>query len=224
MRTERPAALALGLMMLVVSGCEEPPPQHQSHWFPEGGPASEWKVKTTVDSSGRVREVPKTRPKKESKPVRYKPDTEIVSPILNARGNWTVRVAFYHPNPEKRLSALHYANNHARALIKQGYEAYITDILSLTIVSIGSYNDKRDPKLLETWREAYDAWLKLHGGQKSGFRRHMEEFYGNRTVFGDQPWPVSIIDLQVKMKGAYNIPITEEDKRRHREYMRKGKR
>ena len=46
----------------------------------------------------------------------------------------------------------------------------------------------------------------------------MEKFYGDKTVFGDQPWPVSIIDLQIKMKGAYKIPLTEEDKALYREY------
>ncbi len=151
----------------------------------------------------------------------YKPDSEVVSPILNARGNWTVRLAFYNPTPDKGLSALYYANQHARELRRKGYDAYVTDLISKAIVTVGAFDSENDPKLVELWRQSYEDWMKIYGGHKSPFRESMEQFYGNKTVFGDQPWPVSIIDLQIKMKGAYKIPLTEEDKQRYKDYISK---
>jgi len=204
---------------VLLIGCYVEQTTKRKDFFDDSHP---WAVSapTTVQAPGQPPRPVAAKPTEPEKaePVQYKPDTEIVSPILEARGNWTLRMAFFNPNEKKKLSALHYANDFARNLIKKGYDAYVTDLISLAIVSIGSYDDPRDEELTKIWRMAYEEWLAIHGGRKSHFRQEMERFYGGKTVFGDQPWPVSIIDLQVKMKGAYKIPLTEEDKRRHKEY------
>jgi len=151
--------------------------------------------------------------------VAYKPDKEIVHPILEAKGNWTVRMAFYSPVPKKQLTALHYANNHCRTLRKRGYEAYVTDFIVKAIVSIGSFDDPHDPELERIWREAYEGWLELHGGRKSTFRQTYEQWYSGKTVFGDHPTPVSILDLQMKMMSAYQMEPTAEQKARYKKYL-----
>lgn len=233
MTIERFAALAgVFATAVLLVGCEEAPPPRRSSFLQD----NPWVVKkpwetakagsnpvvqpggssSTVAASPGVADAHTSGP-----PVAYKPDTEIVSPILEAKGNWTVRLAFYNPAPDKGLSALYYANQHARTLIKQGYPAYVTDLISKAIVSVGAFDSENDPKLLEMWRGAYEDWLKIYGGRKSPFREEMERFYGGQTVFGDQPWPVSIIDLQIKMKGAWKIPLTEQDKQRYKEYISK---
>jgi len=155
--------------------------------------------------------------------VKMQADEKIVNPILDARGNWTVRVAWTYCNLTTKRSALSYANELAESLQKKGYRPYVTDFLTRAIVSVGAWDDPQDPELKRVWKEMYDAWLEVHGGHKSGFRAAMEGFYGKDTPFGDHPMPVSIIDLQVKMKGAYGIELTEDDKRRYKEY-REGRR
>ncbi|HUW55017.1 MAG TPA: hypothetical protein VMZ92_00120 [Planctomycetota bacterium] len=218
MRIQQLTLVVLLAAIPVFAGCgggEAPPPKRTP--FLHDNP---WVVKAPTEAPPAPGAPPAPPPEKpKPKPVTYKPDTEVVHPIFEANGKWTVRVAFYNPNPRKKLSALHYANDHCRTLRRQGYEAYVTDLISLAIVSVGSFSDDRDPKLVDTWREAHEAWLKLRGGKKSTFQEDMDRHYGGRTVFGDQPRPVSIIDLQVKMKGVYKIPLTEEDKRRHKEYL-----
>ena len=216
------AASALAIA-LIAAGCEEPPPPRKKN-FLEDNP---WVVKKPWEkgtgagtaanpATGQIGPAP-------AKPLVFKADTEIVSPILNATGKWTIRLAFYHPEPDKQLSALFFANQHARELRKKGYDAYVTDLIGLAIVSVGSFDDERDPKLVELWRECYEDWTKIFGGRKSAFRESMEQFYGDKTVFGDQPWPVSIIEMQVKMKAAYKIDLTEDDKRRYKEFVNRNR-
>jgi hypothetical protein len=227
MNVRRWAATALGVTVLAAAGCgggEAPPPRRTS--FLEDNPWVVKKPDTGVVTPGEpgapVRSItPKERPKAPE----FKPDSEsqVVHPIFEADGKWTVRVAFYHADQTTGLSALHYANEAARRMRKNGYEAYVTDFQSLAIVSLGSFKDEHDPELLSLWKSAYEDWLKIRGGQKSEFRKQMEEFYGENTVFGDQPWPVRIIELQVKMKAAYKIPLTDDDKRRYEEFMKARK-
>ena len=152
--------------------------------------------------------------------VAPKPDDPIEWPIWAAKGKWTVRLAFYNPTPDKGFSALHYANIHAHALREKGYDAYITDLITKAIVTVGSFENSNDPKLVEIWRQGYEDWTKIYGGRVSPFRESMQRFYGNNTVFGDQPMPVSIIELQVAMKNAYHVPLTDEDKARYQEFMK----
>jgi hypothetical protein len=212
MEARRLAAAAFSLVVLAAAGCgESPPPRKPS--FLEDNP---WVVKSATVETGRSTPAKSPEP---PKPAEFKPDSEIVSPILDAKGKWTVRLIFFYPDVKAGLSGLHYANNHARTLRQKGYEAYVTDLVSFAIVSIGSFNDERDPELIKIWRESYEDWLKIRGGRKSAFREEMERFYGEKTVFGDQPWPVSIIELQVQMKGAYKIPLTEEDKKRYKDFL-----
>jgi len=212
-----PLVVAAFLLLPTAIGCYEPIQETRKGWFTEDHP---WVVKGSGTPSVEPgRPTPPAKPPEPPKPVEFKPDTEIVSPILEAKGKWTVRLAFYYDDEQRRLTALHYANNHARTLRQNGFEGYVTDLPGSAIVSVGSFDDERDPELLKLWREAYDEWLKMHGGRKSGFREKMEEFYGEKTVFGDQPWPVSIIELQVQMKARYNIPLTEEDKIRYKDYL-----
>ena len=227
------AALGLAALLAALSGCTEPQqPQRQSflHNNPwtvkkpgEGRTGSNSVVTTPAGTPGMATTQDPTAGylAAQAPGTAYKADTEIVSPIINCRGNWTVRLAFYNPDPQKKLTALYFANQHVRNLCKQGYDAYVTDLVSKAIVSVGSFENENDPKLLETWRQAYDDWMKIYGGRKSPFRESMEQFYGNKTVFGDQPWPVAVIDLQIKMKGAYHIPLTDDDKRRYKDYIGK---
>ena len=207
--------LVLVAFLLVLSGvvgCNQPPPPpKQSHWLQRA--PSGWLAKGGTTQARQVQAAEKP------KPVAYKPDKEIVHPILGVQGNWTVRLAFYSPNPKKRLTALHYANNHCRALRKQGYEGYVTDFIVKAIVSIGSFDDPRDPELERIWREAYEGWLKLHGGRKSAFRRTFEQWYAGKTVFGDHPRPISIIRLQMEMMSAYQMKPTAEQKARYKKYL-----
>jgi len=236
MNVRRWTAAAFGVMVLSAAGCgggETPPPRRTS--FLENNP---WVVKkpetgAVSPGGGALATNPATSPivvtpAKPSKPSNeevYKPDSEsqIVHPIFEADGEWTVRVAFYHPDATKGLSALRYANDAARTMRKNGYEAYVTDFQAIAIVSIGSFKDKHDPELIRLWNQAYDDWLKIHGGRKSTFREQMESFYGENTVFGDQPWPVRILELRVKMKNAYKIPLTDDEKQRYEEFMNERK-
>ena len=225
--------IALGLAVVAaawLAGCEsEPPPKRSSFlqnnaWVvKKPGPAGSGSsaaarrpIEGTVSSSPQPGDSYLA-----SRRAAYKPDTDIVSPILGAKGNWTVRLAFYNPTPQDGHSALYYANQHARVRRSKGYDAYVTDFISKAIVSVGAFEREDDPKLIDLWRECYEDWLKIYQGRKSPFRQSMEQFYGGETVFGDQPWPVAIIDLQIKMKGAYQDPLTPEDKARYKEYISK---
>jgi hypothetical protein len=230
MTTHRIAfALAVVAAAAWLAGCESSPPPRRTS-FLQNNP---WVVKKPGEA-GRGNNAVVQRPEGAvtSSPQpgdsylanqrgTYKADTEIVSPILEAKGNWTVRLAFYNPTPQDGRTALHYANQHARALREKGYDAYVTDFISKAIVSVGAFEREDDPKLIDLWRECYDDWLKIYQGRKSPFRQTMEQFYGGETVFGDQPWPVAIVDLQIKMKNAYRIPITPEDQARYKEYISK---
>jgi|GEM_PF-6542504 hypothetical protein len=228
MNVRRWTTAAFSVMMLAAAGCggEAPPPKRAS--FLENNP---WVVRKPEpravsdggDTGANNPTTPATpvKPRKDPKAEVYRPDSEseVVHPIFEADGKWTVRVAFYHPDNTKGLSALHYANDAARTMRKNGYEAYVTDLQSLAIVSIGSFKDEHDPELIKLWNAAYDDWLKIHGGKNSAFREKMQEFYGDKTVFGDQPWPVRIIELQVKMKLAYKITPTDDENKRYQEFM-----
>ena len=164
MRAERVLFAVAYAGALMLTGCEQPPPTRTT--FLQDNP---WAVKAPAEQGG-TRPASSTPAPAPSKPVEYKPDTEVVSPIFNAKGKWTVRLAFYKPNPQKKLSALYYANDLARRLRADGHDAYVTDLISLAIVSVGTFNDERDPELLRLWKQAYEDWLKIHGGRKSSFR------------------------------------------------------
>lgn len=211
MKTRHLAVSALLLMSAALAGCGEPQPQKRRSFLHD----NPWVAEKPAERTAR-----KSSPPVKPRPAAYKPVKKIVHPIFEADGKWTVRVAFYRSNPKKKLTALHYANELAKALRKKGEEAYVTDLISLAIVSVGTFDRARDPELTRTWRKYYDGWLALRKGRKSQFRESMEHFYGARTIFGDQPWPVGIIDLQVKMKSAYKIPLTAEDKKRHKKYLK----
>jgi hypothetical protein len=212
------AAAVLAALLGLAAGCAEQQPEEKVPWYFDSE-QNPWVVRGAREGAPGATPARNTAPAESASPVQYKPDSDIVHPILEAKGNWTVRVIFYHPSPDKGLSALYYANQHARKARENGYDAYVTDLISMAIVSVGSFESEDDPKLKEIWRQSYDEWMKIHGGKESAFRESMERAYGKDTVFGDQPWPVSIIDLQVKMKNAYRIPLTEDDKRRHKEYI-----
>ncbi len=224
-------AAAAALAMTILLGCEDPQPQstRPTTSFLEDNP---WVVRkpgrgTAVASTGETRVdnpvANQTVQRGESylthkAGVAARPDDPIEWPIWAARGKWTVRLAFYNPTPDTGYSALHYANIHARELRKKGYEAYITDLISKAIVTVGSFDSPNDPQLIALWRQAYEDWTKIYGGRASPFRESMARFYGNNTVFGDQPMPVAVIELQVAMKNAYGVALNEEDKAKYLEF------
>jgi hypothetical protein len=213
MKTRYAGAAATALALVLAAGCQQQPVREtRGGWFGEN---HAWEVKKPSDQGA----TPRQKPRTPSEPVEMKRDSEIVSPIFNARGKWTIRLAFFHDDRKTGHSALHYANDFARTLRTKGHDAFVTDLRSMAIVSMGQFNDERDPQLISTWRQAYEDWMRIHGGRESQFRLQMQEFYGGKTVFGDQPWPVSIIDLQMKMKSAYKIQPTEEEKRLYKEYL-----
>jgi len=216
--------IALGLLatLVLAAGCYEPMRDTQGGWERA---APDWVVKKPGEvSAARAAGQPAAA---SAAPVpqeaQFKPVTEIVHPILEAKGNWTIRVWFFYGNPETRTSGVSYANDMAKKLEAKGYQPYVTDLLSSAIVSVGAWDDPHDPELKRVWREMYDGWLEAHRGRKSTFQRTMEQWYDRNTVFGDQPRPISVIDLQMKMKGAYGIPLTEEEKKRYGEYLENQK-
>jgi len=207
--------LAAGL--LAAAGCYEPIRDTRGGWERA---APNWVVKKPGEApaAGPVREQAK-EPTKEAAPVRFKPDTEFINPILEAKGNWTIRVWFFYGNPRKKRSALSYANDMARSLQGKGYTPYITDMLTKAIVTVGAWDEANDPELKRVWREMYDGWLETHRGKQSTFSKTMSQWYSKKTVFGDQPRPISILDLQMKMKGAYGIQPTPDELKRYKEYL-----
>lgn len=212
--------IVLILTMLVVFGCETQTVTKRRRGMLEG--FSQWESSPnarTSSSGGRTRSVSgvSNSGTSNSEVVVHKPDTEMpVHPIFEAKGRWTVRLLFFYPNKKKGTTALHNANNYVRARRKKGDEVYVTDLLSSAIVSVGSFDRDDDPKMIEIWRKAHNQWRRIHGG-KSGFQKTMERLHKTKT-FGDDPRPISIIDLQIKMKGIYKMPVTVEDKRRWKDY------
>jgi hypothetical protein len=136
--------------------------------------------------------------------------------ILQAQGRYTIRVAFFYDNPDTGYRAVHYANNAANHLRAAGEEAYVTSLGTRAILSVGTFDEKSDPELRATWRRQYQAYLERNGGKESAYRRKMVQIHGKDTPLGDQPWPVSVATLQIKMKQTLNMPVTEEDKERYR--------
>ncbi len=223
MSAKQVTTVVLVLAMLVVLGCETQPVKPRRRTMFDGFGEKKWKSSSNVrtsSSGGPTRTMGDVSGRGTSNPgvVEYKPDTEMpLHPIFEARGMWTVRMLFFHANRKKGTSALHNANNYVRVLRKKGYEAYVTDRLSTAIVSIGSFNREDDPEMIKIWRDAHNQWRRIHKG-KSGFQKSLERWHGKNIPFGDDPRPISIIDLQIKMKGAYKMPVTADDKRRFKAY------
>jgi len=219
--TTRSLIAAVWMSALVaLIGCYEPIRDTRGGWERA---APGWVVKKPGERA-RERARARTGAVAQDKPATapstaFKPDKEIVNPILEAKGNWTVRVWFFYGNPKTKRSALSYANAMAKLLQRKGYHPYVTDQLSQAIVSVGAWESKEDPDLKRVWREMYEGWLEAHRGRKSTFRNSMEQWYTGKTVLGDEPRPISILDLQMKMKGAYGMALTDDEKRRYKEYL-----
>jgi len=119
-------------------------------------------------------------------------------PITDANGKWTVRVGFYYGQGQSTAAQL--ADQAAEGYRKAGREAYVTDMGVNAILTVGSFTDPKDPRLIATWQQERDDYLRAHGGKESSFQQDMNRFFEGSRAVGDQPWPVDIERLQMRMK------------------------
>ncbi len=131
-------------------------------------------------------------------------------PITKATGKYTIRVAFFIGQGESSAAKL--AGEVAEVYRKTGHEAYVTDLCNRAILSVGSFDDKDDPALRETWRREYEKYRKRRGGRESVFQEQLDSFHGGQSALGDRPWPISIELLQMRMKRAQGKISAEEMK------------
>ena len=140
-------------------------------------------------------------------------------PITEARGRYTIRVGFYRSWPRKGIDGLEEANKAAIALRRAGHEAYVTDMITQAIVTVGTFDDKDDPRLKATWKGFYEEWQRKAGHTTLGqAQKELEKWYGEDTPFGSRPWPVAIISQQRKMKKALGT-WTAADEQRYQDYL-----
>jgi hypothetical protein len=146
-------------------------------------------------------------------------DGRVHYPITEATGLYTIRVGFYNSLPRKGIDAVTEANEAADALRRAGHEAYVTDLKTLAIVTVGSYDSRDDPRMKALWQRFYEAWERKAGRTTLGMaQRELEKWYGEDTPLGNRPWPTPVITLQYKMKTAQGT-LTEADEQRYRNYL-----
>ena len=141
-------------------------------------------------------------------------------PITSATGKYTVRTNFFFPQGDS--SAAELADQVADVYRRGGQEAYVTDLGNRAILSVGSFDRRDDPKLMETWRRELEKYRKLHGGADSTFQQQLDRFHEDSRSLGDRPMPESIELLQMKMRRVRGEVSREEYLRFLEEHRKRG--
>ena len=146
-------------------------------------------------------------------------ETRAVYPITEVQGLYTIRIGIYQSFPRRGIDAVAEANKAAVALRRAGHEAYVADLKTQAIVTVGLFNDPNDPRLKATWQRFYEEWQRKAGNTTLGKAQEiLDEWHGKDTPFGSKIWPVPVIELQVKMKRALGT-VTEADEQRYQDYL-----
>lgn len=200
--------LLLGaLSTILLAGCEPQPQPRQT--FPDP-------LSRTSSSSGSKSSSNPGSKSSSSTPVNntVRP-VNLRWPITNAGGNWTIRAYTFY-SLAGQPSAAKQADDMADYYRKQGREAWVTDMGNRAILSVGSFTDSKDPRLTAAWKQEYTDYLKIHGGRASDFQKQLDSYYEGSGALGDQPWPVDLKVLQMKMKLTQG-KITQEEFNRYME-------
>ena len=166
--------LAMLLSLLLWTGCTTGPDTRPT------GPGNRPDNKPAPQPTGRIRPVN----------VKY--------PITQARGMYTIRVTVFYG--QGTSTAAKWAGELADAYRASGREAYVTDLGSRAVLTVGSFTDPKDSALYAAWKRENDDYLKRSGGRPSSFQQQMDRFYGGAGPLRDEPYPVEIEPLQMRMK------------------------
>ena len=200
--------LLLGVLSaILLAGCEPQPQPRQT--FPDP------LAKSSSNPGGKSSSSPGNR---SSSPAPVNNTVRPVNlrwPITNAAGNWTIRAYTFY-SLAGQPSAAQQADDLAGYYRKQGREAWVTDMGNRAILSVGSFSDPKDPRLTAAWKLEYADYLKIHGGRETDFQKQLDNYYEGSGALGDQPWPVDLKMLQMKMKLTQGR-ITQDEFNRYME-------